>query len=980
MKWRLFWCWFVLAGVLAGQSRPDSLERAISRAEGTAEKIALLRELFEYYHPDSVQRARQTAERAVRLAGTTTDGRLRAIAHNQFGNFLAEQSRMDSAITHFQTGLHQARAGGYDAGISAALSGLGHSYWRMGNFERARAYYDENFALVKRIGDRAGIAGHHRNLGNLYAETGDYTLAMEQYVLAADLFKSLHQERDYAAILGNIGLVQRRLENYPGAIRYLLQSDSIYRQLDYKPGLAYVAYNLAVIYKNTGALPEALRYNQLAEAGYRSLGHRKRLGYVYYTMGSIFERQHEMAKAVAAYRQSLDLSLASQDSVNAGYACQAIGHAYALLGDPRSEEYLLRALALARQLKLELIEMEVVESLADGYAAAGDFAAAYRYTRRYAAIRDSFYTLEKRDLAREIEAKYQNEQKAREIELLEATTTLQALTLSQRLTQRNVIAGFALLALLLAGLWYRQYRTKRKANEALERLDRVKSNFFANISHEFRTPLTLIQGPLETLARNPNESLAPEQLSSMRRNTDRVLRLVDQLLDLSGIDTGELRIVPTDGDVFHCLRNVAALFSAHASQRRIDFRIDLPDTPLWVSFDRDKLEKILYNLLGNAFKFSDDGSTIQCRAGYVDGELRLRVSDTGIGIPAAHLPFVFDRFYQVDTGTAKSRPGTGIGLALIHELVTLLGGSIQVTSTAGEGTTFRIRLAMARVAPQPHARPSPAFTGSSPRSADSSFELRPLDERELPLVLLVEDDAELRRFIAEQLHHRYRIREAADGRAAKAAILEEEPELIITDLMMPDMDGIALSNELKNDPRTGHIPIILLTARAGVSEKLAGLKTGVDDYLIKPYAVEELLARSQNLIEQRRQLRELFAHHRVGIDPQLPALSSADRQFLANILELLERNFGDAEFGSLDLQSALGISKAQLHRRVKALTAESPGELLRNFRLKRAAQLLARRTDSVTQIAYQVGFNNLSYFAKCFKEKYGVAPSAFANE
>ena len=518
--------------------------------------------------------------------------------------------------------------------------------------------------------------------------------------------------------------------------------------------------------------------------------------------------------------------------------------------------------------------------------------------------------------------------------------------------------------------------------EKLKELNNAKSRFFTNISHEFRTPLTLIKGPIEQLERNFDQKLNIDTVKMMHRNADRVLIMVNQLLDLSKIDEGSLKLAPTEGDVYKCLRAATSSFNSHATQRNIDYKVEIPPSLLWATFDHGKLEIIVYNLLSNAFKFSDDGSEISFIASNDYEGLKIQVSDSGKGIAKEKLPFVFDRFYQVEDDMTNEKAGSGIGLSLTKDLVVLMEGAITVSSEVGDGTLFTVQLPLMEIKNKPENTAVDAPDEKASRKGrlfpkPEPFTLERTDKRDLPEILLVEDNNDMRQYIKEHLIDFYRVRESVNGKKGLERALANPPDLIITDLMMPKMDGIELCMKLKTDVNTSHIPVIMLTAKAGMEDKIEGLETGADDYLTKPFDGEELLVRTKNLIQQRQKLRELFSNKEINIDPKKITVTSIDQKFLEQVLNLLEKNFSDPDFGVPQMQNALAMSKTQLHRKLKALTNEAPGELLRNFRLKRAVQLLGQNADSVTQIAYKVGFNNLSYFAKCFKELYGVAPSSY---
>ncbi|HKL39878.1 MAG TPA: hybrid sensor histidine kinase/response regulator transcription factor, partial [Cryomorphaceae bacterium] len=518
----------------------------------------------------------------------------------------------------------------------------------------------------------------------------------------------------------------------------------------------------------------------------------------------------------------------------------------------------------------------------------------------------------------------------------------------------------------------------RAQTDQLKELDRMKTRLFANISHEFRTPLTLIKGPIEVAEESPEKPMPLVNIKMVRRNADRLLKLVNQLLDLSKIDGGSLKLEPSEGNTFKCLRAAASSFSSHAAQRNMDYHIKIPAETLWANFDRDKLEKVVYNLLSNAFKFSSDNDTIVFSATFVHGQLRMDVKDTGHGIPRERLSRIFDRFYQVDDSFTKEKEGTGIGLALTKELVELMGGEIFVESEFRKGTLFKVIIPLEEIMPPKGENK----TDYSYREDDFEVPAKTtaVDQHDgQKTILIIEDHVDMRDFIRQQLENEYGILEAFNGQNGFDKAMKHTPDLIITDLMMPQIDGLSLCKKLKQNIHTSHIPVVMLTAKAGIENKIEGLETGADDYLTKPFHTGELQVRVRNLIQQRENLKELFTKGH-SVNPKDVTVNSMDEQFLQKTLDLFEEKYADPDFGAAEMQEALAMSKAQLHRKFKAITAQTPGELLRNFRLKRAAQILEQEGENITQVAYAVGFNNLSYFAKCFKALFGVTPSAYAKK
>ncbi|NAS10877.1 hybrid sensor histidine kinase/response regulator transcription factor [Poritiphilus flavus] len=970
----LFLLFFAYLGF--SQSKVDSLYKKYTDAVTDSVKVKRLHQLFEEYKDNEPQNAKVVILEAIDRTQNSRLDRLEVMSYNHYADYLRTQSEDDSALIVNKKAMDLSLEMGFLKGQSKALAGLGVSYARMGNFEDARKYLNENLALTERLGDSLGMADTYITLGTVHTQNIEYTEAMELYTRASEIYRKFDDKGNLSKALGNIGFVHRSMGNYNKAKDYFIQSDEIAKEINLKRQRAFCSYNMSIVYRNTGDLDRAIASNAEAIKIYAELGNRKRVSFGQFTMGKIYWEKEDYEQSLDYYQRSLEISQEVHDSVNIGHSYENIGKCLHKLGrNAEAKANLAKAMEVADRIGLKVLAMNTHEILADVHSEDGDYQEAYTNMNAYATLRNDLYTREKVDLANDIEAKYQNEQKSREIALLESEKELQTLQLNKRVNERNGIIAFSLIMLVLAALLYNQYRIKQNANRKLKELDRMKSNFFANISHEFRTPLTLIKGPIEHLEQNPDEKLGLEEIKMIRRNATRVLKLVNQLLDLSRIDTGNLKLEPTEGDVFKCLRAAASSFNSHAAQRAMDYRVHIPHTALWASFDRDKLEKIVYNLLSNAFKFSEDGSVITLEVNYREQELQLKVSDSGKGIPDDQLLFIFDRFYQVDSSATKEHEGSGIGLSLSRDLVEMMDGTITVSSELHKGSFFTVHLPIQEIRT---GRETDAKIHLPANKIPSrAFEFSKKDARDLPGILLVEDNSDMRNFIQKSLIENYRVNTAVNGKQGLNKAIQDPPDLIITDLMMPKMDGIELCKSLKTDVNTSHIPVIMLTAKAGMDNKIEGLETGADDYLTKPFDAKELLVRIKNLITQRQKLRELYTNREVQVDPRKITVTSVDQKFLEKVLDLMENRHADAEFGVPQMQEALAMSKTQLHRKLKALTNEAPGELLRNFRLKRAAQLLSQKADSVTQIAYGVGFNNLSYFAKCFKELYGVAPSTY---
>jgi signal transduction histidine kinase/ligand-binding sensor domain-containing protein/DNA-binding response OmpR family regulator len=528
-------------------------------------------------------------------------------------------------------------------------------------------------------------------------------------------------------------------------------------------------------------------------------------------------------------------------------------------------------------------------------------------------------------------------------------------------------------------------KIKQVESDKLRELDTMKSHFFTNISHEFRTPLSLIQGTVEKLEKKNHSSPEGQDYQLISRNAERLLELINQLLDLSKLEAGKLELHPQPGEITGFLKILAGSFAFLFESKHIRYSCQIPSEPIWVRFDPDKLEKIFANLFSNAYKFTPSGGEVIFSVEKEERDaslciLKATLQDSGIGIPGAQLPKIFDRFHQVDASATRNNEGTGIGLALVKELVALHGGEVTVNSAENEGTAFRITLPLA-LATEKEARASAETTVQKDYSVPERFQPDSAPPvlngnpagNSAAQVLVVEDQADLRRFISDQLAEQYQVQQAENGLTGYALALDTVPDLIISDVMMPGLDGLGLCQQLKTDERTSHIPLILLTAKADWESKLQGLETGADDYLTKPFKMEELQARIKNLMESRKKLRERFSKQ-IHINPQEISVTSTDERFLQRVLSLLETNMANAGFDVEAFSKEIGLSRTHLHRKLTALTGQAPNEFIRTVRLKRAALLLQQHHGNISEIAYAVGFSSVSYFTKCFKDFYGVTP------
>lgn len=529
----------------------------------------------------------------------------------------------------------------------------------------------------------------------------------------------------------------------------------------------------------------------------------------------------------------------------------------------------------------------------------------------------------------------------------------------------------------------------------LKELNQLKSRFFTNISHEFRTPLTLIKGPVEQLMTNTGDPSVRKALQGIHNNAGRLLNLINQLLDLARLENGQYTLKAAPGNISSFIKGQVYSFLSLTEQKgiRLNYREDTSRTKQHLTesifFDSEVLQHIITNLLSNAVKFTSENGRIDVLLTLKNDTVRgimteITVEDTGIGIDQVHLPYIFDRFYQVDDNPLVPGEGSGIGLAFVRELVELHKGGISVESKPGQGTRFRVILpgskpqyAEGETVPQvnnmlldgPAYDEPPFIPENLPPEPDSHS----VETNQKPLILVVEDHYEVRQFIIQSLGDAYQVIDAPTARKGLELALEFIPDLVLSDVMMPGMDGLTFCSKIKGNEKTSHIPLIFLTARSNDEDMMCGLETGADGYLTKPFSPRELEIRVRNLIESRKIMREKF--DRIVLSPGEIVVSSRDEQFMEKVLQIVEEHISREDFMVEDLASKAGMSQSQLQRKLKALINQSPNQLIRSIRLQRAKELITQNAGTISEISYMVGYGDPGYFTKSYKNHFGVLPS-----
>jgi len=1016
----------------------------------------------------------------------------------------------------------------------------------------------------------------YQRLARIYAERDDFVSALNAAKAGLSIFYKLGEQRDVCRMYIGVGIINRYMKQYDASIEANRQAQKIAEARQDTMLLGSIYGNLGNVYFDKLDYDRSLQYHLKSLPIHRALGNEQGMGNTFHNLARLYRIRREFDKALEFYNKSLAIDLKNNNQLNIGGSYLDLAILFRDRGDfQQALLYSQRALTIARKIGSKSIQQQVLANLPLIYGVLGKPAEAVMAQKQYQHLTDSLQSAELSKQIADMQARYQGEQKDRELSVQRLRLEAQQASLGQQRTLIAALIGFVLLSGLIGYLLFNRYKLRQRNlklsleneqyqlsqslqlrqdidetinyfatslygkntvdeilwdvaknciarlgfvdcviylfndeqtaliqkaaygnknpeayailnpieiplgegivgnvarsgkperiadttkdpryitddevryaelavplllqnqvigvidsehpekgffkehhQEALQtiaaicsnkiaqtlaeeeakkarllqieadyirEMDRVKSQLFANISHEFRAPLQLILAPLQK-----REVISPEEAKMMERNANRLLRLVNQLLDLAKAEMGMLTINYQWGNLIGFLRQTALHFEPMAEARKLRYQIDLPATESLVAYDRDKLEKIVYNLLSNAIKFTRAGGQVRLQAEVKpETGLRLVVSDTGIGIPEALQDRIFDRFYQIDPSQTRAFEGSGLGLALTRELVDLYKGSIHVESRPGAGSTFVVWLPLEADASL--ATHGLAGVVSATGIGQASNMVMPAsallaneepagaDGEDKPTILLVEDHSELNNYLGQQLSNRFRVVQTMQGDEGLQVARRVVPDLIISDVMMPVMDGFSMTRHLKEDGLTSHIPVILLTSKDDVESRKEGFEGGAEQYLAKPFALDELVARINSLLTQRDLLRKKYSRE-VLLQPTGAPIRDREAEFLEKAIRIIDEHIADERFSVEVLQQEMGMSRMQLHRKLKALTEQSAADFIRYIRLQRAADLLQQPGIQIAEAAYGSGFTHLSYFSKCFKDQFGELPSDF---
>lgn len=857
----------------------------------------------------------------------------------------------------------------------------------------AKKYADQALEESTAIGYRKGIGEAYINIGQYHRLQMNSSEAMKYALLARDEFEAIDLEQSLPSVYRLMAQSYIVAGDDSVAFHHFRQAFALDKQHHDSLGLAKDLLGFGFLSEVRQQHDSSLYYAQSAVTIVEKMGDRilpdvHTLINAYNNLGSAHTYLGHFEEGALSYAKALPIALRSENLEMAALLYQNLGEVSYKTSDYSSAQANLdSALSIANRLKSIKRKEQVYHVLRQMEEARGNFKAAHDYLIQLWHLRDTLFTTERAQKVAELEKIYNTQKNEETIRTLEHERQLDVVW-------RNALIVVVIVITIAGIIIYRLQRlktqktkellaTQQALNSNLTEVDRLKSHFFASISHEFRTPLTLILAPVEQGLKTNPAQLDRNSLFLIRRNANHLLELVNQLLDLSKLEAGKMKLVLSYGRIDKLFNLISASFDSLAQYQKVNFvrNFNLPDEPVF--FDEDKVEQIVTNLLTNAFKFTPQNGTVTFATSLKkENDTRfivIEVHDTGKGIPAEQQEKIFNPFYQVQTNTEQYTTGTGLGLFLVRELLKLSNGRIEVRSEVGVGSSFIVSIPVDRHAFDADVEQVPVTTKTEYKELYTEVKSVPAADANKDTILVVEDNVDLRNFITHILQNKYTVITAKDGVEATQLARQVIPNLVLSDVMMPKVDGIQLVENIKKDVRTSHIPVVLLTAKNEDQSRIQSFKTGADDYLTKPFSEEELLVRIHNLVEQRKQLAAKF-REQIIVSGAKVNHDSMDDRFLLKVHEVVETYLGDINFSVSKLATEVNMSRTQLLRKLKAITGLSPNEYIKNVRLKRAAEMIKQRTNTVTQVGYAVGFNDQSYFTKCFKKQFGVTPSEFLQE
>lgn len=902
---------------------------------------------------------------------------------NELARLLSQERQLELATSYTQKAIKISKKLHFKNGEADAYNIIGMIYAFKSNYPEALRNLFIGLKKWEETNNKMGIAVSYIHIGNVYESQGKYPEALKNYFEALKISEEIGNKQRKAMSYNSIGIVYKNQGKYTEALKNYFMSLKIYEEIGDKHGISLAQTNIGIAYDYQGNYAESLKNHFAALKTQKEIGDKHGIISSYNNIGVVYNYQGKYTEALENYFAALKILKEIGGEWETAGTYSNIGLAELNLNRPASaKKHYEKALTIFKETGNTRFLEDIYYNLVLADSTLGNYKDAYENYKQYIVYRDSLINEENEKKSLEVSMGYEYDKKA---------AIIQAELKTKQLQRNAAFSGLGVMVVLAVFIVYffrlrnkkleiekQNLELQRREMEVIKENEQFKSRFLTNISHEFRTPLTLINGHVEVLKENGREEDF-SHFDEIEQNGKRLLTLINQLLDLSKMESGQYKLEYKKGNVLNEANMLVQSFYSYAEQHGISLILKQTENAKTLSespfvYSSEALAVIITNLMSNAIKYTPSGGSVTAIIDYQNDKLFITIADTGQGISKEHLPKIFDRFYQVDEPGQRTYAGSGIGLALVKELAILHGGDIKVESPDEGGCVFTFWLESSETE---NIESIDSVEQNTDFLINKEIEVKDneLQNTELPLLLIIEDQPELRSFIVRNLGEEYRYAEASNGKDGMKLAKELLPDLIISDVMMPDADGFELCETLKNNVATSHIPIILLTAKAEQKDKLTGLETGADDYLTKPFSLAELKLRVRNILSFKELLRKKFKGSTIPSVEETPELSSRDRKFVKDVTELVEKNISNLQFGVNILAEGVFLSVSQLTRKLKTITGKTPADFIRNIRLEKAIELL-KKGESVTEVAWAVGFEDSVYFSKVFKKHFGFPPSS----
>lgn len=999
----------------------DSLVNVLKEENNKKKQIDLLNEISELEHSQgNSSKSHEYALKAERLAESINYAVGRAKAFLKIGILKREKGDIRAALDYFEKSSKYAK--GNDALLyGEALTNIGYAYEAQNDFNNALLFYFEALEQNKKTNNKERIGVSYTNIAQVYSLQGNYINSILYFEEAFSIFEKKNDDWRIAYTAANLGEQYGRLSENASALKYFYIALDYYTKSNNQEGVSWANVLIGNVYSKTKEYQKAPEYYNKALEISERLNRRNDLKNINTSLGGYYFKQHEHETALEYYSKVLEMAEEDNDKFWLAMINNFIGQVYAEqektdealeyfqkserfsteISNDRGKYGSLRQLAhiyfkkgnydLAHEHINKSIEYHLKTNeknpLFDDYKLlsminekVGDYESALKHYKLFKIYSDSL----KQDDASRIAMKYEFERREAENEIKK----------NKEIQRKNTIAYtvyiiLGLMVLSATGMIYtfrlrnkklkaekQNLELKQKETELAKETEEFKSRFLSNISHEFRTPLTLINGHLEILNKD-EDSKEKQRFKEMEYSGQRLLQLINQLLDLTKIEAGKYQLYFKKGNLLNEVQTYLQAFHSSSKQRNINLHIQISETAKSklksqnFLYSSEALASIINNLISNALKFTPEGGEVECSIDFTQNKLHISVKDNGLGIPPKELPHIFNRFHQAQHNEKPIYEGSGIGLAIVKELAQLHGGDATVKNNTDSGCTFTVWISEGKT-----NKDSVEDSTLSISLSNNSNEKTPMEftNENKALILVVEDQLELRKFIVNNLGEEFQFLEAENGSKGIELATNHIPDIIISDVMMPETDGYQLTKLVKENEVTSHIPVILLTAKAGQTDKIEGLTFGADDYIVKPFSISELKLRVNNRLKQQENFRKKIINDPYFLKKEnTDKLNLLDQKFIKK-LETVVKEEMEEEIDVSFLADKIGLSNSQLTRKLKTLIGVTPANFIKNIKLNFALDLL-RNGYSVSETSWKIGFTDPAYFSKVFKKHFGFSPS-----